>query len=62
MRCEKFIQVCHLIENCDDHGGGEQGLGEVCQLSESVTVIREVWKVLEMSVSLWRGVMVMWEV
>ena len=22
-------QVCHLIENCDDHGGGEHRLGEV---------------------------------
>ena len=29
MRCEKYGQVCHLMENCDDHGGGEQGLGEV---------------------------------
>ena len=50
------------MENCDDHGGGEQGLEEVWQLSGSVTVIREVWKVLKMSVSLWRGIMVMWEV
>ena len=29
MRCEKYRQVCHLMENCDDHGGGEQGLEEV---------------------------------
>ena len=28
-RCEKYRQVCHLMDNCDDHGGGEQGLGEV---------------------------------
>ena len=21
MRCEKYRQVCHLMENCDDHGG-----------------------------------------
>ena len=42
MRCEKYRQVCKLIENCDDHGGGEQGLWEVRQLSGSVTVIREV--------------------
>ena len=42
--------MCNLMENCDDHGGGEQGLGEV-------TVVREcdinqgVRKVLETSVS-----------
>ena len=41
-RYEKYRQVCHLMENCDGHGGGEQGLGEVRQLSGSVTVIREV--------------------
>ena len=29
MRCGKYRQVCHLMENCDDHGVGEQGLGEV---------------------------------
>ena len=29
VRCEKYRQVCHLMENCDVHGGGEQGLGEV---------------------------------
>ena len=29
MRCEKYRQVRHLMENCDDHEGGEQGLGEV---------------------------------
>ena len=29
MRCEKYRQVCHLMENCYDHGGGQQGLGEV---------------------------------
>ena len=40
MGWEKYRQVCHLMENCDDHGGVEQGLGEVCQLSGSVTVIR----------------------
>ena len=34
--------MCHLMENCDGHGGGEQGLGEVRQLYGSVTVIREV--------------------
>ena len=22
-------KVCHLVENCDDHGGGEHWLGEV---------------------------------
>ena len=50
MRSEKYRQVCNLMENCDDHGEGEQGLGEV-------TVVREcdinqgVRKVLEMSVS-----------
>ena len=27
VRCEMYRQVCHLMENCDDHGGGEQGLG-----------------------------------
>ena len=42
MRCDKYRQVCHLMENCDDHGGGKQGLGEVGHLSGSVTVIREV--------------------
>ena len=30
------------MDNCDDHGRGEHRLGEVCQLSGSVTVIREV--------------------
>ena len=29
VRCERYRQVCHLIENCDGHGGGVQGLGEV---------------------------------
>ena len=28
MRCEKYRQVCHLMEKYDDHGGGEQGLAE----------------------------------
>ena len=42
MRCEKQRQVCHLMENCDDHAGGEHRLGDVGQLSGSVTVIREV--------------------
>ena len=37
-----YRQVCHLMENCDGHGGGVKGLGEVSQLSESVTVLREV--------------------
>ena len=41
MRCEN-LTVCHLMENCDDRGGGEYRLGEVLQLSGSVTVIREV--------------------
>ena len=27
VRCEKYREVCHLMENCDDHEGGEQGLG-----------------------------------
>ena len=31
MRCEKYRQVCHLMENCDDHGGAWGG----------VTVVRE---------------------
>ena len=26
---QKYRQVCHLMEDCDDHGGGEQVLGEV---------------------------------
>ena len=34
--------MCHLIDNCDDQGGGEQGFGQVRQLSGSVAVIREV--------------------
>ena len=38
------------MENCDGHGGGVRGLWEVQQLSRNVTVIREVWKVLERSV------------
>ena len=21
-RCEKYRQVCHLMDNCDDHEGG----------------------------------------
>ena len=29
VRCEKYRQVCRLMENCDDHGGDEQGLWEV---------------------------------
>ena len=41
MTCEKYRQVCHLMENCNDHGGAWGG----------VTVVREVQKVLEMSVS-----------
>ena len=32
MRCDKYGQVCHLMENCDDHGGGAWG---------GVTVVRE---------------------
>ena len=39
-----------------------KGLEEVHHLTESVTVIREVLKVLKMNVSYWRGVMVMEEV
>ena len=39
-----------------------KGLEEVHRLTESVTVIREVLKVLKMNVSYWRGVMVMEEV
>ena len=27
--CDKYRQVCQLMENCGDHGGGEQGLVEV---------------------------------
>ena len=29
VRCEMDRQVCHLMESCDGHGGGVQGLGEV---------------------------------
>ena len=28
---QMFVQVCHLMENCDSHGGGvePEGLGKV---------------------------------
>ena len=29
VRCEMQRQVCYLMENCDGHGGGVQGLAEV---------------------------------
>ena len=29
VRCEKYRQVCDLMDNCDDHGGGKHRLGEV---------------------------------
>ena len=35
-------KVCQLMEGCNAHGGSVQDLGEVWQLSESVTAIREV--------------------
>ena len=34
--------MCRLMENCNDHEGDEQGLGEVSQLSGSVKGIRNV--------------------
>ena len=34
--------MCQLMERCDGHGGDVNLLGEVCQLSESVTVIKDV--------------------
>ena len=43
--------MCHLMERYDGHVGDVKVLGEVCQLSESVTVIMEVLKVLERYVS-----------
>ena len=55
---------CQLIERCDGHGGGVMGMercdgyqggvwryGKARQLRGSVTVIREMWKVLERCVS-----------
>ena len=48
------------MENCDDHGGGKQRLGEC------VTVFRECDShqggVKGIRNVIWRGVMVMWEV
>ena len=35
-------KVCQLMERCDGHRGDVKVLEEVRQLSESVTVIREV--------------------
>ena len=35
-------KVCQLMQRCDCHGGDAKVLGEVWQLSGSVTVIREV--------------------
>ena len=40
-------KVCQTVERCDGHGGDVMVLGEVLQLSGSVTVISEVGKVLE---------------
>ena len=33
VRCERYRQVCHLMENHDGYGGGVQGLGrcDSCQ-------------------------------
>ena len=39
------------MERCDGHGGDVKVLEEMGQLSKSVTVIREVRKVLERYVS-----------
>ena len=36
VRCERYTQVRHLIENCDGYGGGVQGLN-----LGGVTVVRE---------------------
>ena len=48
-RCKKtslsyecIRKVCQLMERCDGHGGDVRELGEVCQLTGSVTVISDV--------------------
>ena len=33
---------CQLMEGCDGHGGGVRECGKVRQLSEGMTVLREV--------------------
>ena len=47
------------MERCDGYRGGVRRYGKVRQLTGSVTVIKEMRKVLERWVSLQRGVMVM---
>ena len=46
-----FRKVRQLMESCVSHGEDVKVFGEVQQLSESVTVIREVRMVLESYVS-----------
>ena len=44
-------KVCQLVGRCDGHGGDVSRLGELWQLSGSVSVLREVCQVLERCVS-----------
>ena len=41
-------KVSQLMERCDGHGGDVRGCRKVCQLSRSVTVLREVKVITKM--------------
>ena len=48
MRCEKYRQLGHLMENCDDHGGGVTVVGECDSHKGGVTGIRNGRLFMEM--------------